>query len=331
MMKIDISMVAPSRVGKTSLLAAMYEYIKPAFNNTNCYIIPVDDTVSELQERKTELCGMFANSHALEFKGGGIGASIARREYRFRIGKNGKQPDVEIAFVDLPGGLYTTKDPQKKEEINTQIRKSFATILPIDIAALFAEDGSIHQKVNQPGIITTLYKSVLTDFKLGEKKLVIIVPIKCEKYIQQPNGEQKIFERILQDDDYQSLLSYLTSPGLKNYISIAICPVETVGGIHVVGVERDNYGNPENILRRVSSYSPNNCHLPLLYLFFIILQMAQDSQNQNPIINFFRQIFKLDLHLKQALEKMVKDFINARSKRAIRIVQGPLQNCNLSF
>lgn len=331
MQTIEITMVAASRVGKTSLLAAMYEHIKPAFDQTDCYIEPIDQTIQELHERKTELCQMFEANQPEEFGSGGIYPTINRREYRFRVGRKGKSPDLEIVFVDIPGGYYTASDPQKREEIDAQIRRSFATLIPIDTAALFEGNGFVHQKVNQPVHIRAMYERVFKNFNRKEQKLVIVTPIKCEKYIQQPGGLQLICDKLLEQQEYRSLLSLVKSKDLEQHIKVAVCPVQTVGGVHVARTELNAEKEPEHILQRVGSYNPRNCHIPLLYLFFSILQMTRDDRTSVPLIGWFRSLFKLDQHLEQAIEKLVIDIKVARRKQEIRILQNPLQNCNLTL
>jgi hypothetical protein len=328
MRTIEIVMVAPSRVGKTSLIAAMYEYIKPAFEKTQCYIEPVDNTVNELQRLKTGLYEMFEESNPVEFRGGGIAASSSRRDYKFRIGKRGKNADLEIVFIDLPGGVYTTEDPDIKKQVDEILKRALVTFIPIDTAALFAGNdnglGVIHQRVNEPVMIKSLYDRVFNTENLVENKLVFITPVKCEKYMQQPNGTEIIFQKICDDYEYKSLLNLFTSDELKKSTDLIFSPVETLGGIHVTGTVKDEYGNLDHILKRVGSYAPHNCHLPLSYLFYYILRMVKDQKNQNILISWFRNLFQMNAYLEQSIEILTKDLLKARKDNEIFILQSKL-------
>jgi hypothetical protein len=339
MQTIEIVMVAPSRVGKTSLIAAMYEYIKPAFEKTQCYIEPVDNTVNELQRLKTGLYEMFEESNPIEFRGGGIAASSSRRDYKFRIGKRGKKADLEIVFIDLPGGVYTTEDPEIKKQVDDIIKRALVTFIPIDTAALFAGNGLgvIHQRVNEPVLIKSLYDRVFnTEDSVGDK-LVFITPVKCEKYIQQPNGTEIIFQKICDESEYKSLLNLFTSEELKKNTELIFCPVETLGGIHIIGTGKDEYGNPDHILKRVGSYAPHNCHLPLSYLFYYILRMVKDQKNDNVFVAWLRNLFQMNAYLEQSIEILTKDVLKAREEHEILILQSKMpqlqnksiQNCIL--
>jgi hypothetical protein len=329
MQTIEIVMVAPSRVGKTSLIAAMYEYIKPAFEKTQCYIEPVGSTVNELQRLKIDLYKMFEESSHAEFRGGGISASVSPREYKFRIGKIGKSADLELVFIDLPGGFYTTDNDEIKKQVNEIIKRALVTFIPIDTAALFASNNklnAINEEINQPSFIKSFYNDLLNNGDLMKNKLVFVTPVKCEKYNQLPNGTEEIFQKLCDDETYRSLLSLFTNEETNSAIELIFCPVETLGGIHVVRTERDKDGNPEHILKRIGSYAPRNCHLPLSYLFYYILRTVKEQKNQNPVWSWFRNLFKMNTYLEESIEVLSKGIKEARTKHEMFILQTKMPN-----
>lgn len=327
MQTIEIVMVAPSRVGKTSLIAAMYEYIKPAFEKTHCYIEPVGNTVNELQRLKIDLYKMFEESDAVEFRGGGVSASVSPREYKFRIGKIGKSADLELVFIDLPGGFYTTADEDLKKQVNEIIKRALVTFIPIDTAALFAgnnETNAINEEINQPELIKSFYNELLNNGDLLKNKLVFLTPVKCEKYNQQHNGIEEIFQKFCNNKDYKSLLRLFTNEEIRSTVELIFCPVETLGGIHVVRTERDKDGNPEHVLKRMGSYAPRNCHLPLSYLFYYILRTVKEQKNQNPVWSWFRNLFKVNTYLEESINALVKDIKEARMENEMFILESKM-------
>jgi hypothetical protein len=319
---LKIAMLGPTAVGKTSLLAAMYDQFENISRNLE--IKPHKDTKSILEKRLEELKS-FVEEDTIKI-GKGVRPdikSIGVRSLMFDFGEIGAPPALSLEFQDYPGEFINNGDPKYLETVKSLIQSSVAIIIPIDTAALMERDGKYHEYLNQTQKVYDLCRYFYED--LQSPKLIIFAPIKCESYIHDP---KKLIYRV--KEGYAKLFNKLSNDKLLTKIAVVITPVQTVGSAYFSRIEynrvnEDEANEPVTRFRKQDStdiYKPKYSEQPLRYLFrFLInlhMKQKQEKRWNLPGISLFNR----DSSLKDA----IKEFAYTTSISDVSIV---VQGSNL--
>lgn len=304
--ELQITVLGPSAVGKTTLLTAMYQQFESNVKDISLELTPDYETSAILQDRLDDLKSAF---ELFESRGRvGLGGTEALlgpdslRSFKFDIGKKQKDPSLQLVFRDYPG-KYHNPNATKEEQnfVETVLRQSAAVLIPIDAPALMEEKGKYHDRVNRPQQIKDTFKKAYRN--LDSPKLVIFAPVKCEKYLQNENTAKELSRRVR--EGYAELLEYLQSENLRPWIASVITPVQTVGGLVFSRIEPDEAGKPDFYFRKInyeSEYSPVDSEQPLRYLLSFLLKLHLHQRNTG-FFSFIRDWIGSDEHLKQAVNK----------------------------
>jgi hypothetical protein len=294
MHELKITMLGPSGVGKTSLLTAMYEQFESNIGRTNLQLTPDLESSALLQERLAELKSL---PDSFETKGW-MASTENYRTFLFELGRKGAVPSVQLHFQDYPGEFHESKSSREdKERIEGFVRESVAVIVAIDTPALMEKNGQWHAETNRPQQITNLFQRVYRE--LDSPRLVILAPVRCEKYLKNEESTSDLLRRI--EDGYGKLLDLFRSENLLSKVAVVVTPVQTVGSVVFSRIEV-NDGKPLFIFRKTShdaQYSPKDSEQPLRYLLRFLLRLHLDTRNWG-FFNFLRDWFGLDYHLKEA-------------------------------
>ncbi|WP_017303471.1 TRAFAC clade GTPase domain-containing protein [Spirulina subsalsa] len=302
---LNVAMLGPRGVGKTSLLAAMYDQF--ANVSQDLQLEADDESKSDLNKRLQELKTV---GDSIKYRPS-FTQTKGYRSFKFWFGQTGTNPALQINFQDYPGGWLEEDSQQKKVE--DLIRQSVAVLIPIDTPILMEGEGKYHDKLNQPTEINDLFKKVYKD--LDSPRLVILAPIKCEKYIKDDPSE--LFRKVR--EGYQKLLNQFASEKLVSKVSVIITPVQTLGGVVFSRIEFDNNGEPTFFYRKPqpnSLYKPKNTEVPLRYLLRFLLKLHLD----NGRASIFKKIWNV-LGRNSGLRNAVSRFTEPRPDE-VEIVQG---------
>lgn len=300
--EMKIAMLGPRGVGKTSLLAAMYDQFESTVGLTNLQLIPDLKSSAILAERLGELKSLVNDFEAKE----GIGYTNDIRSFIFDLGKRGAKPSLSLKFQDFPGVYLDAKSPEESdkledyyESVKDMMEKSDAVIIAIDAPALMESRGKWHHKINRPQQIKDLFARAYQN--LNSTLLVILAPVKCEKYVQNETSANKLREHI--KEGYANLLNFLQSETIAPWVPCAIIPVQTVGTVVFSMIEEiDN--TPHFYFHKTSHnavYSPKDSELPLLYLLrFVLKKHNHNSDCEWGPFKFIRDWLGMQEDIKQA-------------------------------
>lgn len=309
MQELQITMLGPSGVGKTTLLTAMYEQFEKNIGVTNLQLTPDEDSSAILQDRLVDLKSLLDVFEARGRVGIGGTEAIAGpeslRSFKFGLGKKGEKPSLQLNFRDYPGGYHQAEaTPEEKNFVKEILKKSVAVMIAIDAPALMEEKGKYHEKVNRPQQMKALFNAAYQD--LDSPRLIIFAPVKCEKYLKDEKTASELLDRV--KSGYVNLIEHFNSEKLSPWIVSVITPVQTVGSVIVTRIEPDADGTPHFYFRKTkhdAKYSPKDSEQPLRYLMRFLLKLHLDQRNWG-FFNFVRNWLSLDVHLKKAVDEFAR-------------------------
>ena len=306
MQELQVTVLGPANTGKTTLLTAMYEQFEKNIKSVNLELTPDDDTSCLLQDRLIELKSAFESFESRGRAGlegteasAGVGSL---KSFDFGLGKKQSKPSLRLSFRDYPGAYHNTNSSkEEKQFIKRLLRESAAVLIPIDATALMEEKGKYHERINRPQQIKDLFKKAYIG--LESPRLIILAPVKCEKYLQDDKAAEELTKRV--KEGYQVLLDYLDSSELKSQIAIVVTPVQTVGGLVFSRIEVDENNIPDFYFRKIrhdAKYEPKDSEQPLRYLLSFLLKLHLQHKNTG-FFSFIREWIGSDDHLKRAIKE----------------------------
>ena len=196
------------------------------------------------------------------------------------------------------------------------ISKSAAVLIPIDTPALMERGGNYHEEFNHPTEINDVFKKVYKD--LDSPRLVILAPVKCEKYIK--DNPLELFTRVKQG--YRKLLNQFDSNNLVSKVAVVITPVQTIGSVEFSYIEDENNEPIFYFWKRQadSMYQPQNTEVPLRYLLRFLLKLHLDNEPSS-ILTRIQDFLGNNTGKNTKLRNAVSRFADPKSDD-VEIVQG---------
>jgi hypothetical protein len=288
--ELNIIMVGPRGVGKTSFLAAMHEKFKSTFWDAGLNTW-VTDTIplERIEECKEQLRNMDSRLRRTvdptptdDPKGD--------KGFLFDLGSRGKK-FVRVRFSDYTGEFFEPDEKfhqREKEYIREQLRKCDAVIIPIDSTALMekktgkvkhSEIGDWHQEINAPEHITRLLKDAYSI--IPRPRLVIFAPIKCEPYLKNSASAHDLLEHVRLG--YRDLIDFFKGEERYDKIAVAITPIQTIGNIAFSHAEKTEEGKINFVYYKTpldAPYDPKDGDQPLRYVFCFLLNVFNEGRQR---------------------------------------------------
>ena len=309
----DITMLGSTGTGKTTLLASMYERFDEVIGATDLAIIPEHLTSVKLNEYINFLQKM---PRTVEVRYGIPGTGDIR-EYRLGVGRKGKASMLTLRFTDYPGKyLISDEMNAEKEAVLRALTRADVILVAIDAPALMERHGKYHRVVNQPSLIRDQIKTMLT---ADEARLIILVPLKCERYVGTQEGARQLAERVLKE--YEPLLNFIRSGDVRSRVGCVLAPAQTVGSVVFSTVTEMEAGHPVFEYRSRTAnatYQPVDTDQSLRYaLRFIVNKYRIDKRG------IFPRIWQVAFGTDAALVGAVDDFAaGCKDDGIFQVVQG---------
>lgn len=287
--EIQVMMLGARRVGKTSMLASMYNSFSTVVAGTNLAMSKkggkaIDDSLEHMKAlfRKSNIMENDVVPGVSDFS---QTQGFDKIDFLLSIAGKKEKPRV-IRFVDCSGEWINNRT--KEDEVGEEIEKSEVVIIAIDTVLMMEEEGKYNRLNAVQSVTEFIINNMNPDAMINSKKMVLFVPMKCEKYYHQNNEVgsafyqkrmQEINDRIKKE--YAQLLNFLTSPNNKKYFTVGILPVITLGGIEFDEFTSDaNDILTENIQYRYCKpleFAPLFCDRPLIYSLLFVQKKIFDN------------------------------------------------------
>jgi hypothetical protein len=257
---LHVTMLGPTGVGKTSLLASLYDQFQLVSGQANLVMIADGETRGVLQGYREQL-KKFARGLDRD---PGIARSGFFREHNILLGTGGpRKPQMMLCFTDVPGEALNSGGAMASR-LQETVDRSVVLFVAIDSPALIERDGKFHEEVNQPGLVADFVRSVATQ---GRDLLVVLVPLKCEAYMQHREDRLRLRARVT--ESYYPMVGQL-SGFESSSCGVVVTPVQTVGSMIFSGFDPD--GTEHVTLKHLgASYSPSDTDQPLRWMLRFVV------------------------------------------------------------
>lgn len=262
--KVNVTMLGGRGAGKSSLLAVLYNSLKSDLLSSSLLINAVGGTGEKLSALYHQLqeFGFTGKEHK------GIVGTTDPVKYTFdllpRVSEN-NDSSLRIEFADYPGAWIH----ENKKYVRNRIVESSAILIAVDSTALMSNDRNRHDTVNAVNTFSDLLVDTVNNDNMP--RLILIVPIKGEKWLQSKEGIRSLKERI--DEEYGDIISNLKN---RSTNALVITPIQTVGSVifdkFIVNHEGREVPQWKKI-REDAPFSPVDTEQPLKYLLLFLLNI----------------------------------------------------------
>lgn len=258
--QLNVLMVGGRRCGKTTVLARIYDHFNEVLRHespgeTNLLTSSLDgSSIPHIDTARNAIFNIF-NDHEYDqkFIVEDYNPTNDISEIKFKLNPTNGRQALSVCFRDIPGewcngksadgndtvtakgfdGRVCTKSPL--EFVADYLKVSNVVIIAIDTPAMMEENGAFNNTINRIGPITEAFRSIV-DNGGNENitdKLILFVPLKCEKYVVENDGSINN-QRMIEVTDrvktsYQDLITFFRdTPTLQENISAAILPIVTI-------------------------------------------------------------------------------------------------------
>ena len=284
--ELYFTVLGPSGCGKTTLLACMNEYfsrVMPgAFEPEN------PATFNRLSEAYDKLRHEAEDdSHEIIFSGGVEGTDT---EHQYPFVLKGGRRDVHMRFFDFPGGWLNPRDPEQSahfSDVSAKIARSSVIIAVINSPYLMQYSGKYKDYAGIDEAEYIIERSLTPD----SDKLILLVPVKCERYLASPNDADELKETVKSCFNHTISLAGESSP-YHGKIAIALLPVKTMGNVELSRFDARD-GNPALFFRRItdSPFMPEYTDQPLRYAMSFLLEEYKKSRARSNLSSMYDFMF----------------------------------------
>ena len=302
--------LGPSGAGKTTMLACMYRKFEEILSGS---IIADTGTFNTLQASYEKLQAE-ADSKDFEF-GVGIENTENLREYAFTI--KGKNANVPVRFFDFPGGWMNsaTSQPENYNRVIDIVKRSRVIVVAVSTPYLMEARERYRKEARIDDIEQVIKQSMLDS---EGSKLILIVPIKCEKYTRNARDTAKLFTQL--ESAFAGILNLVNNPSYKDRLAIAAIPIHTEGNATFSRFERTDDGRlPREIYfkNRSMGFKPKDADQPLRYaMSFLLNEFARDNTTTSSLSRIFT---RMDI---KGLGDFIRDGMKTSESDGIKIYCG---------
>ena len=300
---IQVMMLGARRVGKTSVLASMINQFNNVTAGTNL-ILTKENSARAVDDALYSMKSLFLNNPSYfdnftmdtmptpGFEYFDLRLSIARPVSKSNEDKKKGRSRI-IRFKDCAGEWISNYT--NKEEISIEVEKSDVIIIAIDSVLLMEENRKYNRQNAVENVTNFIKENLKPQDGANNHKMVLFVPLKCEKYYWQDKNKESIYygKRMNElnqavKEEYHELFSFFQTSNYKQYFDVVILPILTIGGIKFFKFTVDEdakEAGSENIIYHYTgkdaTFNPKYCEQPLIYtLLFEYKKILNEYQNK---------------------------------------------------
>ena len=291
-------MLGPDGVGKTTLLATMYQQLSQMDNDSPFTLMATADTHQDLQAAYEKLSTIMTQPTFIPtgplLKGT---AGIIERQFQLLFNR---KPELDLIFCDIAGGILRAEETNQ-DVIDFHNRLSQATVIinVIDGSALIEGDPNLASSKNEPQLIYELLSSRLQAEK--QPQLLLFVITKCEAWLRNAESQQQLEQAF--ETQYEAMIALLAE---MTHIVAVLIPVKTLGCVEFTHIGYQNQVKEMIFVRKPNlPFQPNNTDQPLRYALAFALQ--QHNQNRSKWNKLMRWLWNENTAFHHALVQFAEE------------------------
>ena len=311
---INVMMFGGRRCGKTSVIAAMKKCFENIYGTDDITIsLPEQDKSAVISDKYTEIESYINKQTQGIVFDSAIASTVELSEYKLRVSLKSKSTEsIILSLCDYPGEWLDSGHANEKQSLLSKRMKSCRIIL-IAVDTVFLMEKPSSSKSDAIGIYNEnrnysrkVADMVKESFKVSdgeEPKMIMIVPLKCEKYYN--HGQMQLVNEKIHSA-YKPLFDFLGGSNKTKY-EVVIAPILTLGAntAEFARFERDENAeivlDPElkipaitkyNFVNVNCEYSPQYCEQPLLYsLLYLIDQIEKLKRAEKKNAPWYKKLY----------------------------------------
>ncbi|MBA4192652.1 MAG: hypothetical protein C0467_32190 [Planctomycetaceae bacterium] len=263
---INMIMLGPSGVGKSSLLATMYREIGRM--STDFSLRPEEATQDNLDAAYHNLSRVMDQTVFAPVEGL-LQGTQGFIEHQFEVVFKGTK-EFDLVFHDFRGGGMM-RSGADLDTLKAKVARSHVIFNVLDSVALMeVSDDPREDELNGHDRVKTLLEKT---FQQDEKYLIVFVLVKCETYIKTASCREQLAKRF--EERHRSVLRLIErlNETSRNVVGVLI-PAITLGCVEFSRIENGNF-----IFERTHrSFEPRDVDQPLRYALAFALSHVQEVQ-----------------------------------------------------
>ena len=187
-------------------------------------------------------------------------------------------------------------DNENYEKVPDITRRSIAVLVAVNTPYFMEEDG---QHADE-GLSSWTIQNILTKSYEGGDKLILLIPIKCEKYTETLEDTRQMREKMKGRGIFKMTVGLMNNPTYED-MSMVLMPIHTVGNAEFKEFRKDGKGR---VIGEVydktqgKTFSPRDTDQPLRFVMnFILNEFAKGKTLPSNIMElgrFIRSGMRLD-------------------------------------
>jgi len=243
--EFKVGIVGPTRVGKTSLIAAVLQDSQHQLAGSPVTLRPANTgTEKRLSKYRRDLQGSF-NAKELVFHSGALAGTQEPFTFELTLTTGHSNTNINMHFLDFPGGWL---DPEMRpdgrkadwEKCVEWINESSILLIPIDATVLMEAEEARHKRLTPSLLAIPNVSDLVRDWakirqqQMDQPALIVFCPLKCESYFNDNgwgvrDGSKGLLSRI--EHNYASVIEAVKKEA--PHVQIRYCPIDTIGCVEI--------------------------------------------------------------------------------------------------
>ena len=276
MEKFEVVMIGNTRVGKTSMLAALSNELDEYNLSGSVSLEPTTREFKVLQEQWNKMAAQVESQTPFTTLSTGLEGTLNLVEHKFDFKVDGSK-EATVLFTDTRGGMTGELD----ETLIARVNDAFGVFCVVDASVLMECPASVNDRFNCPKSVKKILKEVYSDGDDKQPRFVAFVLTKCEKYMATKKGQKELsaaFHRVY--DNLVDMLNKVDAP--PNIYALAI---QTMGCVSFLKLN-DKTGLPEFRVLPKKDFKTKDCAYPLVILLKEVINTIDEG------IGFFGRLWR---------------------------------------
>lgn len=229
--KHRIIMLGGRRAGKSTILASILKALDSSTPGSVCTITDETDysgteqNMATLDDKRREVADYMEDKSEKKMFLVDMSSTQEQATYTLRV--NAETQNLSLEFVDVPGEWMRRKSKDYKT-LCSLTNESDVFVIAIDTPFMMMAKNNENEVFNRINEITNLLVSEVKIVNETDRKLILICPVKCEKWVRGGLADEVAQKTKTM---YKTLINTFVK---FDNVDVRIMPIQTVGGIESV-------------------------------------------------------------------------------------------------